>query len=188
LETRKQMSVAAVSHGDAVDQEFEELFREHCKLVYRTAYHITGNRQDAEDVLQTIFLKLLQKDFSREIKSNAGGYLHRSAVNLSLNVLRSRKRQKLRDGVEYLAIAGRSEDRNAGAEDDQHRQLMDAITQLRPRAVEILLLRYKHNYTDAEIAKMTGRSRGTIAVTLHRIRARLRSLVGVAAGDEGEEP
>jgi RNA polymerase sigma factor (sigma-70 family) len=51
------------------------------------------------------------------------------------------------------------------------------MTDLKPKAAEILLLHYKHNYSDAEIAKMLGKSRGTIAVTLYRIRARLRKLM-----------
>ena len=42
-------------------QEFEGLFREHYLLVYRTAWVITGNSDDAEDVLQTIFLRLLRR-------------------------------------------------------------------------------------------------------------------------------
>jgi RNA polymerase sigma factor (sigma-70 family) len=176
------MSIAAVPSGEAnqvLPQEFEELFREHCQLVYRTAYGITGNRQDAEDVLQSIFLKLLQRDFSAEIRRNPSAYLHRAAVNLSLNVLRARKRQKVTPGVELHEVAQRSTDESAAAADDEiHQRLLDAIGSLKPRAVEILLLHYKHNYSDAEIAKLLGKSRGTIAVTLYRIRARLKSLLG----------
>ena len=56
------MPIAALVHaaGDTVANDFEALFREHYALVYRTAYSVTGNRQDAEDVLQTIFLRLLR--------------------------------------------------------------------------------------------------------------------------------
>jgi RNA polymerase sigma factor (sigma-70 family) len=54
---------------------------------------------------------------------------------------------------------------------------MDAITQLNPNVVEILVLRYAHDYTDAQIAQMLGKSRGTIAVTLYRARIRLRKLM-----------
>jgi RNA polymerase sigma-70 factor (ECF subfamily) len=55
--------------------------------------------------------------------------------------------------------------------------LLDSIAQLKPRAVEILLLRYAHDFSDAQIAKMLGKSRGTIAVSLYRARARLRKLM-----------
>jgi DNA-directed RNA polymerase specialized sigma24 family protein len=45
------MSTATVPNvSEALAQEFEEIFREHCQFVYRTAYSVTGNRPDAEDV------------------------------------------------------------------------------------------------------------------------------------------
>jgi RNA polymerase sigma-70 factor (ECF subfamily) len=159
-----------------LEAEFEELYRAHCQLVYRTAYAITGNRQDAEDVLQSIFVKLLQRDFSAELRDNPRAYLHRAAVNLSLNVLRSRRRRRLNEGLNQLATPDRSVPENPA--DDADDRLHRAITRLKPRAVEILMLHYKHNHSDAEIAKMLGKSRGTIAVTLNRIRARLKSLLG----------
>jgi RNA polymerase sigma factor (sigma-70 family) len=62
--------------------------------------------------------------------------------------------------------------------DELRRNLTEAIAKLRPRAVEILVLHYEHNYSDAEIAKMLGTSRGTVAVSLYRTRARLKKLMG----------
>jgi hypothetical protein len=47
--------------GEPLPQEFEDFFQEHYVLVYRTAYGITGRVEDAEDVVQTIFLRLLQR-------------------------------------------------------------------------------------------------------------------------------
>ena len=61
------MPIAAVRKGETLSQEFEDLYLEHCQLVYRTAYAITGNRQDAEDVLQRIFVKLLERRFSADV-------------------------------------------------------------------------------------------------------------------------
>jgi RNA polymerase sigma factor (sigma-70 family) len=116
-------------------------------------------------------------------------------VNVSLNVLRARKRQKLVGGVEQLEIPARQVDEAGNERDEFHERLMDAITHLKPRAVEILLPHYKHDYSDAQIAKLLGTSRGTIAVTLYRIRARLKSLLRSAglpagasakAGSDGE--
>jgi RNA polymerase sigma-70 factor, ECF subfamily len=179
------MAIAAVRSGEALSEEFEELYSQHWQLVYRTAYAITGSRQDAEDVLQSIFVKLLQRGIALELKQPAERYLHRAAVNLSLNVLRARKRQRLVDGVEHLDIPDRQAD-DPERDDDFHERLMDAIAQLKPRAVEILLLHYKHGFSDAQIAKLLGTSRGTMAVTLYRLRARLRRLLR-SAGLDGEK-
>ena len=45
-----------------VPEDFERMFQEYHGLVYRAAYRITGNAEDAEDVLQTLFLRLLRRD------------------------------------------------------------------------------------------------------------------------------
>ena len=180
------MPIAAAQSREALPDEFEDLFRDHYQLLYRTAYGITGNRHDAEDVLQSVFVKLLQNGPSSGLKYPAR-YLHRAAVNLSLNLVRARKRQKLVGGVEHLAIpVDPGHERNRAQDiDEHHERLLDAMTRLNAHALEILLLHYKHGYSDAQIAKLLGTSRGVVAVTLYRIRARLRKFLRTA-GSDGE--
>jgi RNA polymerase sigma-70 factor (ECF subfamily) len=177
------MSTVTLTHisGEALEQEFEELFREHCQFVYRTAYSVTGNRQDAEDVLQSIFLKLLQREFPSALMKSPRAYLYRAAVNLALNTVRSRKHKNIAGDVELLEAP--EQVCADGANDEMRRNLLNAISRFRPRVVEVLVLRYEHNYSDAEIAKMLGKSRGTIAVTLSRTRARLKKLLRASSGD-----
>ena len=175
------MPSAAVRDGEVLPQELEELFLEHCQMIHRTAYAITAHRQDAEDVLQSIFVKLLQRGVTPEVRQHPGRYLHRAAVNLSINVLRTRKRRRAADWADALEIpasAGTREDERE--REERHDRLMEAIASLKPRALEILVLRYKHGYSDAQIAELLGTSRGTIAVALFRIRARLRKLMATA--------
>ena len=172
------MSTAAVSRMSdvALPSELEELFREHHQLIYRTAYSVTGRRHDAEDVLQTIFLRLLRRGLPPDFSRNPHGYLYRAAVNLSLNIVRTRNRQQPLDVVDRVLAPVPP----AGSILDPalQRKLVAAIAQLKPRAVEMLVLRYEHDYSDVEIAKMLGTSRGTIAVALYRTRARLKKLLG----------
>ena len=161
------------------DEEFEELFREHSQFIYRAAYSVTGNKADAKDVVQTIFLRLLGHEFQEEIRKNPRGYLYQAAINESLHVLRSRKRQKLTPILEKnkecdeVVQKATSSHREEGA----RQRLRDAIAQLEPEAVEILILHYEQGYTDAQIAEMRGQTRGTVASTLHRIRATLKKLM-----------
>jgi RNA polymerase sigma-70 factor, ECF subfamily len=166
--------------GDTLANDFEVLFRAHHELVYRTAYSVTGNRSDAEDVLQTIFLRLL-RGLPPGFDANPKGYLYRAAINLSLNTLRSRKHLASADGLDQLpAPVDTAPDPDTGV----RRQLTQAIAQLRPRAVEILILHYEHGYSDAQIAKLLGTSRGTIAVSLYRTRARLKKLMSRASEEQ----
>lgn len=163
-------------------QEFEDLLREHYVLVYRTAYGVTGRVEDAEDVVQTVFLRLLQREKPRELLKNPKGYLYRAAVNLSLTIVQTRQRRARTETSEELAVAVPS--RASSRAEELHRKLYEAIAQLNPKAASILILRYLHNYSDADIAALLGTSRGVIAVTLYRSRARLKKLLDASLGEE----
>jgi len=80
----------AAMAGDTFTPGLEQIFLQHKELVFRTAYRVTGNASDAEDVLQTVFLRLVRLEKFPEI-ANLPGYLHRSAVNASLDLLRGKK-------------------------------------------------------------------------------------------------
>ena len=95
--------------------ELEILFRAHHGRVFRTAQRITGSAADAEDVLQTVFLRLMKGQGTYDLSQNAEAYLSRAAINASLDLLRSRTRAK----SVGLGRQGRSEqnarqDREAG--------------------------------------------------------------------------
>lgn len=178
------MSTVTVSSaaGKPLAKKFEEIFREHYQLVYRTAYGVTGSPEDAEDVLQTIFLRLLRREFPPGLKENPKAYLYRAAVNLSLNTIRARKRDILTNDAELFESRVCASDSTAN-EEIQGR-LLKAIAELNPGAVEVLILRYVHNYNERDIAKMLGTSRGTIAVSLFRSRVRIKKLMRGYSGEK----
>ena len=72
------------------------IFEDHHSLVFRTAYRITGNAADAEDVLRTIFLRLLSRQ-SRHPMIRQESYMRRAAVNASLDLIRSRRDDRTRN-------------------------------------------------------------------------------------------
>jgi RNA polymerase sigma-70 factor (ECF subfamily) len=173
------LRVSSVTSG-SLEQELERLFREHYQMLYRTAYSLLENSADAEDVPQSLFLQLLRNGMTPDLQKNARGYLYRAAVNLSLNMLRARKRRAFTEGVERLEI--QAESSNSNEVEGMHRRLAEAVAELEPEAAQILILRYVHNYSDAEIAKLMGTSRGTIAMRLFRSRARLKNLMRESLG------
>ena len=180
------MSKAAVSDliSEQLTQEFEELFRANYQLVYRTAYGITGRTEDAEDVLQTVFLRLLRRGAPPDLQKNPKGYLYRAAVNLSLTTVQSRQRHVLTDDMESFHSPVSCV---PGLQDQLRQQLSSALSQLNPRAVEILILRYEHDYSDAEIARLLGKSRGAVALALFRARGRLKRLMRTSLPDKEKE-
>jgi RNA polymerase sigma factor (sigma-70 family) len=133
-------------------------------------------------VLQTIFVQLLRHDQPPAFRQNPKAYLYRAAVNTSLNVIRSRKRSVLTGDVENIESPGSW--RQSTADDRAREELRAVMAELSPRSAEIFILRHVHGYTDKEIAKLLGISRGTVAVTLFRARARLRKSTRANSGDK----
>src|SRR5262245_35253146 len=148
------MSTAALSDvmNEPLPEELDRIFREHYQLVYRTAYGVTGRAADAEDVLQTLFLRLLRLGLPPDLMKNPKAYLYRAAVNLSLNTIKQRQRDVLTGEMERFEAAIQSTDERLLEE--LHEHLYAAIAQLDPDSAHMIVLRYVHNYSDAEIAKL----------------------------------
>ncbi len=70
--------------------KLEEIFRAHQVCVLKAAYRVTGSMADAEDVSQSVFLRLARGTFDSGRISNMESYLRRSAVNAALDLIRSR--------------------------------------------------------------------------------------------------
>lgn len=161
----------AVMSGDSFKPGLERIFLDHKDLVFRAAYRVTGNANDAEDVLQTVFLRLVRLEKFPEI-ANLPGYLHRAAVNASLDLLRSRKEtSSLDDGGEQSEIASADHGPYSAELRDWLRQ---ALARLNPRWAEMFVLRFIEDYSNREIAGMMKTSPAVVAVVLHRTRALLK--------------
>jgi len=154
--------------------EFDRLFREHHAFVYRTAYSIVGRVEDADDVVQTVFLRLLRREFPPDLTRNPKAYLYRAAFNAAISVVRSRRRRDFESVEDVEAPAAPP---MPGVDEDARLELYGAIAQLRPTAAQILILRYVHDCDLAQIAKTLGTTRGTVAVSLFRSRALLKKKI-----------
>lgn len=164
----------------------ENLFREHHGAVYRAAYRITGNAMDAEDVLQTVFTRLLRREEQPDLSESAGSYLHRAAVNAALDLMRRRKRARSVDldevGEQLVDTKEPGPERSRGSQELKAR-LREAMSRLSPRQAEIFTLRYIEGLGNLEISKMLGASQTSIAVLLHRARHRLQKELGSLEGE-----
>jgi RNA polymerase sigma-70 factor (ECF subfamily) len=158
-------------------QEFERIYREFAPIVYRTARGVLGSREDAEDVVQNVFMALVRRESLPSLE-NPKAYFYKAAMLASLNVLRAkRRRPALVDDAVLLEIPVPAP--SSLFDDESHERLMVAMRELSPDAVAVLLLRYAKNKSLAEIAAELGLSRTVVAVRLFRSRARLRALLNV---------
>ena len=168
--------------------DLERIFREHHGMVFRAAYRVTGNANDAEDVLQTVFLRMMKRDPSAEPVDNIASFLHRAAVNAALDLIRSRQHARsipLEDLEPVLAeSAHRAPDREHSSGEIRE-WLRGALGRLNPRIAEMFSLRFFEGKDNPEIARLLNTTPGTVAVTLSRTRDRLekeyRAYLGGAA-------
>jgi len=148
--------------------EIEDVFRTHYANAFRAAYRITGSHSDAEDVLQTLFLRLLRRGPGDEAVSNLGGY--RAAINASLDVLRSRRDGQCIPLEEDMQVAVKVSPERMLQSKETQVWLRATLATMNPRWAEIFILRYFDELDNREIARMLQISRATVAVTLHRVR------------------
>lgn len=162
----------------APPQLLAELFQEAGRLVHRTARRITGNSEDAEDVVQAVFLHLMKTCPPAPWPDNPPAYIHRAAVNASLDLLRKRKRRPEAPlEFEIAEDRGRSEEDalvSAIGSDRDAARIRDAMDLLSPLEAEMFSLRYLEEKDNAEIAEALGKTANHVRVTLHSARKKLR--------------
>lgn len=171
--------MAAAIENLMVAQAFtrlEELFRAHQACVLKAAYRVTGSIADAEDVSQSVFLRLARGRVDPDHISNMESYLRRSAVNAALDLIRSRGQ---REFVAVEAIEARESSSGPSPERalsslELRDWLRRELGKLSPRAAEMFALRYIEGLDNPEIARLMDTSQAVVAVTLHRTRARLK--------------
>jgi len=166
---------SATATASITAAQIEQLFREHYAMVFRAAYRVTGNAAEAEDVLQTVFLRLLRRLPDAEAVEHPESYLRRAAVNAAVDVVRARVHASpvpLEDLEPVLVSPSGSADRmlKAGEIRDWLRQ---TVARLSPRAAEIFALRFYEGLTNPEIARLLGTTEASVAVTVSRSRDRI---------------
>jgi RNA polymerase sigma factor (sigma-70 family) len=171
--------LAAAIENIMVTQAFaqlEELFRAHQACVLKAAYRVTGSMADAEDVSQSVFLRLAHGTVDPGRISNLQGYLHRSAVNAALDLIRSRGHREVVpvETADELQANSSLSPECALSSLEIKNWLRRELAALNPRAAEMFALRYLEGLDNPEIARTMNTSQAVVAVTLHRTRARLK--------------
>jgi RNA polymerase sigma-70 factor, ECF subfamily len=144
-----------------------ELYERHHEAVFRAAFRITGNSADAEDVLQTVFMRVLSGN-EPEAAGRPAAYFRRAAINAAIDLLRRR--------AVHAATAYDDQAPHAAVEPALllKQQLRRAIATLEPDDASLFLLRFVEGLSNQELADMFQLEKNNVAVRLHRIRVRLQ--------------
>lgn len=182
VDTSKNATRLEAVSEDAGRDDLVVLFRNHSTGIFRVAYRITGSQCDAEDVLQTIFVRLTPGWAGRDLSPNPRAFLYRAAINASLDIVRLRKRTNSvsLDVVDLEQNLTRSAASPADhfADLELRELVRQAVAKLEGRAATAFVLRYYEGYDNGRIAEILGTSQMVVAVTLHRARTRLRKEIG----------
>jgi RNA polymerase sigma-70 factor (ECF subfamily) len=147
---------------------FAELYERHYEEVFRAALRVTGNPSDAEDVLQTVFVRVLSRAGDIEDVAQPAAYFRRAAVHAAVDVLRRREVQAasaVDEGALYAVQTPLL----------LKEQLRRAIAVLESDDASLFLLRHVEGFSIEELAGMFGIEKNNVSVRLHRIRQRLQA-------------
>lgn len=168
-------AVAQVQAGDR--DAYRVLVERYSQSVFRLTYRITRSEQDAEDLVQEVFLKAYRAIGQFDGRASFPTWIYRIAANASLDVIRLRKPQAeipdLRDGAptpERLAVAGQIRQR-----------LALAMEELSPQERAAFVMRHFENRPIAEIAESLSLRENATKHSIFRAVRKLRAALGGVA-------
>ncbi len=135
------------SHAEN-ETSFEALFLKHYETVFRVLYRMLGDRAEAEDMAQRVFLKLyrnIDRIGGQKGETNYAGWLYRVAVNEGYNALRSRQRRSAwheRFGRLWSITDAPPDPARLAESRDTQVQVRRILAEMKPRDAKLLLLRH----------------------------------------------
>jgi RNA polymerase sigma-70 factor (ECF subfamily) len=165
-----------IQQGDS--DSFETLFYRHYDRVYGLLYRLVGNRAEAEDLAQEVFVKLYKHTTKRRLfrparQQNISAWLYRVATNAGYDALKMRKRRWQRDTMLLPDPAGGPAAEEAVAEEEQKARVRAALARLPERQAQLLLLR-QMGLSYAECAAACNVAPGSVGTLLSRAAATFR--------------
>jgi RNA polymerase sigma-70 factor (ECF subfamily) len=154
------------------------LIRHYARLVYRIAFRMLGNQQEAEDASQEVFLRVHRSIGSHDPTRPLAPWL----AKITYNVCLKRIAKSRRAAMKRAANLGEDlpEERNVGTPEDllgkkqTAERVLRALDRLSAQDRALVAMRYSEGFTDSEIAQSTDMPVGTVKTRLCRARARLR--------------
>ncbi len=172
----RQQDEAIVARCRAGDlSAFEELYRQHATRLFNLAYRMIGQAEDAEDLLQEIFLTAFRKLETFKGESALGTWLYRLGMNLCLDRLRSKasRQQQVTDELDDSVSYRRTDSVSPVSRIDLER----AIAALPEGSRAAFLLHDVEGFDHREVGQILGIAEGTSKSQVHKARLRIRSFL-----------
>jgi RNA polymerase sigma-70 factor (sigma-E family) len=164
-----EQAVIGTAESGADDPSFRDYVAARTPSLLRTAYLLTGNLADAEDLVQSALAKTYVAWNRIEDRSALDGYVRRAMVNTHISWWRRRRLDEFpTDEIPDRAVADPS------GHSDLQDSLRRAVDRLPQRMRAAVVLRFYEDMTEAEVADALGVSLGTVKSTVSRAVAKLR--------------
>jgi len=181
--------LARARQGDG--EAFRALVERHSRSVFRLAFRMTGNEQDAEDVVQESFLRAYRQLGRFESRANFGTWLYRITANCAVDMMRARQArhdqargETLEEGAASVCSDQAGPERLARSAEIQ-RQVEDAMADLSPLERAAFTLRHYEGRTIEEISRTLGlgtsAAKHSVFRAVRKLRAALEPLAPAAA-------
>lgn len=158
-----------IAQGDR--NSFDNLFREHYDRVYGILFRLVGNRAEAEDLTQDVFIKLYQhangRKFLARREHNLSAWLYRTAMNRGYNALRGNQRRLQRNTLLVPDPAGSPGADKLVEQDETKTAVRRALAQLPEKQAQLLLLR-QMSFSYEECAEVIGVAPSSVGTLLRR--------------------
>ena len=177
-------AAAVLARARGGDEEaFQALVEQHARAAFRLAYRMTGNEQDAEDVVQESFLKAYRQLGRFEARAHFGTWLHRIVANCALDHLRARQSKRGALAAEADGLLARQPSGSPGpdrvaASGEVARRIDAAMADLSPLERAAFALRHQDGRSIAEIGKLLGLGTSATKHSVFRAVRKLRTALG----------
>lgn len=177
MHTPDEVLAAQTLNGDM--DAFEVLLNRHQKMVFKAAYRMMGQREEAEDIVQEVFVSVYSKMYQFNPQKKFSSWLYRITLNTCISRLRTKKNTGFISFDESAFVSTDSWQSKANPlsvleQRELNHHIWDALVRLPENYQAVLIMRYQMDFCNQEIADTLGIKKDNVEVRMHRARKALR--------------
>lgn len=165
-------------------EAYQELFSRYQKKLFTYIYHLVGNREETEDILQNVFSKTYKNIDHFDVSRKFSSWIYRIAHNESVNFL---KRKSKRYTVSWEDVSTSKDKLESASNDEKPEDMMEhqeigkeidgALEKLPPKYQQVLKMRYFQEYSYEDMGKILKKPVNTVGTLINRAKRKLLAVI-----------